>query len=285
MYIGTEFADATSSFSEARYVVMGVPVDITQSFRPGSRFAPSRIREASWNLESYSLEFELSLSEVPIHDCGDLAVEGSLKNILSHLSDVILKWLNEEKFPIVLGGDHSISIGTTGKLNNASVLIFDAHFDLRNEFDGTRFSHACVTKRLLDMMENGKIKEIILVGVRSGTREEKALADRTDGITYFTSTRIRKTGCGEVIDLLRSYDRIYISMDMDALDPSYAPGVSTPEPFGLTPWDVREILREIAKRSLGMDVVEVVPAYDTGVTSVLAARFVHDIIAMRESEI
>ncbi len=149
-------------------------------------------------------------------------------------------------------------------------MVFDAHFDLRDEFDGNRFNHACTTRRIF---EEGF--DVIIAGVRSGCKEERTFADR-NGIKYVFSWDLRSYE--DVERLVREYDRIYLSIDMDAFDPSFAPGVSTPEPFGINPRILLELFREIVDRVVALDIVEVVPDADK-VTQTLAAKLIFEFIA------
>ena len=278
MNFGLFFAGADSDYSSSRYVILGIPFDLTQSFRPGSRFAPGRIREASWNLESYSFDYGVDISDCSVHDMGNLDVEYPHEILLRKIGERVSEIVGDGKFPVIMGGEHSITAGCVSKLKKVSVLILDAHFDMRNEFDGSRSNHACVTRRLMEMRDAGTVEEIVLAGVRSGTREE---IENGDGLTVFTA-RDLSYGMDDLLSHLSSLKNIYISLDMDCFDPSVAPAVSTPEPGGLNFRNVMRILERVAGKSMGFDLVEVVPEYDSGNTCILSARIIRDFIAMRE---
>uniref|UniRef100_A0A7J2THS7 Agmatinase n=1 Tax=Archaeoglobus fulgidus TaxID=2234 RepID=A0A7J2THS7_ARCFL len=271
MHIDSYFSISNSKIDEADYVIYGIPYDATQSFKPGSRFAPNAIREASWNLESYSQFFSFDLSLAKICDAGNIFCDGSFFEIGKRVEEFLSK---VKGIPIALGGEHSISVLTTKKFKKSCFLVFDAHFDLRDEFDGSKFNHACTSRRIF---EEGF--EVIILGVRSGSREEREFADR-NGIVYRFSWNLEKAS--EVIEILESYDRIYLSIDVDAFDPCFAPGVSTPEPFGLNPAIILPIFSEISERVVAMDIVEVVPD-ENKITQTLAAKVIFEFIASRES--
>ncbi|TDA29797.1 MAG: agmatinase [Archaeoglobi archaeon] len=267
MHIDNYFSISNSEVRDAEFVIYGIPYDATQSFKPGSRFAPNAIREASWNLESYSQFFSFDLSFAKVCDAGNVNCDGSFQDIGMRIENLLG---DISGIPIAIGGEHSISCLTSRKFKKCCFLVFDAHFDLRDEFDGSRFNHACTARRIF---EEGF--DIVIAGVRSGSREERAFADRND-IKYIFSWDLK--GYEDVDRLVGEYDRIYLSIDMDAFDPSYAPGVSTPEPFGISPKILLELFREIADRIVALDIVEVVPDADK-ITQTLAAKLIFEFIA------
>lgn len=270
MHIDSFLSISNSKIEDADYVVYGIPYDATQSFKPGSRFAPNAIREASWNLESYSQFFSFDLSLAKVCDAGNIFCDGSFEEIGRRVDE----FLKEVKgIPIALGGEHSISFLASKKFKGSCFLVFDAHFDLRDEFDGNKFNHACTARRVF---ENGF--EVVIVGVRSGCKEERDFADK-EGIKYRFSWEIK--GPDDVLELLGDEKRIYLSIDMDAFDPSFAPGVSTPEPFGLNPMLLLPIFSEISDRVVALDIVEVVPDANR-VTQMLAAKLLFEFISARE---
>jgi len=267
MHIDNYFSLSNSGIEDAEFVIYGIPYDGTQSFKPGSRFAPNAIREASWNLESYSQFFSFDLSLAKVCDAGNVNCDGSFEEIALRVENFLSKFSG---IPIAIGGEHSISCLATRKFKNCCFLVFDAHFDLRNEFDGNKFNHACTTRRIF---ERGF--EVVIAGVRSGCKEERVFADR-NGINYVFSWELK--GYKDIEKLIEEYDKIYLSIDVDVFDPSFAPGVSTPEPFGISPYVVLELFSEIADRIVALDIVEVVPD-DNKVTQTLAAKLVFEFIA------
>ncbi len=262
MHIDSFFACSNSPLEEADFVIFGIPYDSTQSFKPGSRFAPTAIREASWNFEEFSLFFERNVCKV--FDAGNVYTDGSFEDIILEVSRFMQKI--DRKF-VALGGEHTVSYAIAKNVD-AHFVIFDAHFDMRDEFDGSKYNHACTTRRIL---ESGK--EVTLIGVRSCTREELEFA-RSEGVRFYTSFDCMKRW-NEILKELEETlpEKIYLSVDVDAFDPAYAPGVSTPEPFGIEPILFMDFIKRFGERITGMDVVEVVPDAER-VTPALAAKLV-----------
>ncbi len=271
MHIDSFFAISNSDFEDAEYVIFGIPFDGTQSFKSGSRFAPTAIREASWNMEDYSVYFDLSFDEVKVCDAGNINVDGSVEEVMGKVTKFFRKI---KAVPVAIGGEHSISYMVVRNMSNFCYLVFDAHFDLRDSFDGNPYNHACNTRRIQELGV-----DIIQVGVRSGTREERTFAEEK-GIEVFYSWQILENGVDDVIDALEDYRNIYLSIDIDAFDPSFAPGVSTPEPFGLHPIHLLKVIEEIGGRIIGFDVVEVIPDSEK-ITQSLAAKLICEVIAAR----
>ena len=268
MHIDSYFSLSSCEVEEAEYIIYGIPYDATQSFRPGSRFAPNAIREASWNLESYSNLFDVELSLVKISDAGNINCDGNFEQIVGR-TERFLEGIRA--FPIAIGGEHSVSFAATSRFRDSCYVVFDAHFDLRDEFDGYRFNHACTSRRVF---ESGM--EVTILGVRSGTKEERKFAESND-IQYLYSWDFEVE---KAVKMVEDYDRIYVSLDMDVFDPAFAPGVSTPEPFGLAPMEFLRFFASIADSVVGFDVVEVVPDSNK-VTQSLAAKVILEVIAAK----
>ena len=271
------FADARSDFEESQFVALGVPFDKTTTFRSGTRFAPTTIREASSNFEPELFEHGVDLSEVPFHDSGDLYDEGTVDDMVTAVEEEARRIVSAGKFPVIFGGEHSISPPVVKAFDDElSVVIIDAHLDYREEYQGLRNSHACAHRRIADHVGEDNV---FAFGVRSISDDE-----RSDKAHYADAFRIHREGCekvfGEMLSKLKR-EKVYLSLDIDGIDPAYAPGTGTPEPFGLTPFDVRHIINILGDRLAGFDVVEVCPPYDNGNTSILAARFVREVIAVK----
>jgi agmatinase len=280
MHIDSFFACANSELDEAEFVIFGVPYDATQSFKPGSRFAPTAIREASWNLENYSLYFNFNLDFAKICDAGNVNVDGSFDRILRNVEEFLSKVDLNRQIPIALGGEHSITYAIlkalSSKLDLSSIcyVVFDAHFDLRDEFDDNPFNHACTTRRIFEL----GVGKVIQIGVRSGTGEEKAFAEENDMAVYYSWDV--SEGIFEEIDSIVGDRMVYLSIDMDAFDPAFAPGVSTPEPFGLNPTIMLKFFERFSGKIFALDVVEVVPDSDR-ITQTLSAKLVFEFIASK----
>ena len=269
------------------FSILGVPLDMTSSFRSGYRHAPLSIRVAAQNLEYFSMRFDVDVDDFLYVDEGDVVLpqDGVVKAI--DVVKTVAEYLfTNARIPIFLGGEHTLTVGTARAAadifgRSMCVLVFDAHADLRTEYSGTRYSHACVVSRLLDLL--GK-DGIYLVGTRAVSRSEYEKL-KSSGIRYLTSRSVRKLGikhaASSLLDYVGTCRKIYLSVDMDVFDPAYSPGVATPEPDGMTPTEFFEILYEIlSDRFVALDVVEVTPPYDpSAVTSMLAAKVVLEFMA------
>jgi agmatinase len=277
----TTFADAHASFEDAEFVIAGVPFDRTTSFRPGARFGPDSIRLHSWNFESYDLETGIDLADAPVHDLGNAEEFGSAEDMVRSLREEIGPVYAAGKVPIVFGGDHACSPPIVeaypASAPSLGVLYLDAHMDFRDSYLGDRRSHACSSRRILEKVGS---RNVVVLGVRSVSREEME-ANQSIGMAYVTAHEIAKDGIQSAVqralNMLKT-ERIYISLDIDAIDPAYAGATGTPEPFGLTPRDVKYILGQAAPRLAGFDIMEVSPHYDNGNTSLLAARLAREAI-------
>lgn len=275
----TLFADANSDYKKARYVICGVPFDGTSSFRKGSSLAPQEMREASYNFETYSSFFDFDLVDADIHDAGDLNVAKDIDSTLEMISVHAEHYVKDGKIPIMLGGEHSLSYpfvkACQNKYPDIGFVVLDAHMDLREEFHGERNSHACISRHILEDVT----QKYVSIGVRSGTREEYGYV-RENGIKVFSADDVAAEGIEKIISEIRDYIRgpVYLSIDMDAIDPAYAPALGTPEPYGITPRDVRAVISCLAPDIVGFDLVEIAPAYDSGNTALLGAKLVRDFI-------
>ncbi|RZN40173.1 MAG: agmatinase [Methanosarcinales archaeon] len=283
------FADASSSYEDADFVMFGVPFDATSSFRYGSSEAPDVIRKASYNFETYNDFFNIDLTDLHIHDLGDLDLDTHTGDMLHAVHDVATMIIRDGKVPIILGGEHTLTYSCVRAFTEASdnppdfgVIVLDAHLDLRDEYLGAKQSHACVSRNIIDDLTDN----CVLIGVRSGSAEEYAHA-KEKGVLWHSADKVDDAGIEPVIrealDALsdRGCKRIYLSIDTDVIDPAYAPGVGNPEPFGLSPRDVRDAIRIAAPYTCGFDLVEVNPGYDRGESAMLGARLVREFIAAK----
>jgi len=273
------FADAESSFDDAKLVIFGAPYDKTSSFRIGASKAPSEIRQASWNFETFNIKTGRDLREVKFHDYGDLEIKDDYpKDMVEKIRDFTSSLIKKNKFPIAIGGEHSITSGIIQAFpKDIAVLCLDAHLDFRQKYENEPYNHACTIRRIADHID---IKNIALLGVRSAEKEEFVEANN-QGLLYIDSYTIKKIGIKKILDKIKEHlgnKKIYFSLDIDVFDISYAPGTSTPEPFGLTQWEVLEIIDFFSSQFIGFDIVEVCPSYDNGQTSILAAKIIRYII-------
>ncbi|MEM2074835.1 MAG: agmatinase [Zestosphaera sp.] len=258
---------------------VGVPFDSTNSFRSGSRLAPLTVRLASQSLETYSFRSGFALEENPPVDEGDIAVvHGSAEATLKNISAVSEELLKSRKAGFV-GGDHTVTYGIVDGLVKSlgrapCVLMLDAHLDFRADYLGFRYSHACVTRRVSELVGAGNV---MVVGFRAVDVKElrEAREARLNMLNAYELMRMTlREVSGRVGDFLSACSNFYISLDADVMDPAYAPGVATPEPEGLQPTFVMDLLTRVAdERLAAFDVVEVNPLVDTGnVTSFLASK-------------
>lgn len=279
------FADANATLKEARYVVLGVPFDRTTSFRPGARFGPDAIRQHSWNFETYNFETGIDLADVPVHDLGNTEEYGNAEDMAKGVREVVAPLWEEGKFLITFGGDHACAapvVEGAPRNDSLGVLYLDAHLDFRDSYLGDRRSHACSARRMVDRLGASKV---VVLGVRSIGRDEKEDNDKI-GMRFFSSFDLHRDGIQKVlakaVDLLGT-EKVYISLDIDGIDPAYAPATGTPEPFGMSPFDVKHIIDATADRLVGLDIMEVSPPWDQGNTSALAARLAREAILRVEA--
>jgi len=268
------FADADNPYADARYVIYGVPYDGTVSYMPGTRLGPRAIRDVSYNFESYLPDFDLDLLDVPVADLGDIEPFSLPDDVVEQVELAVHEFHRDGKLPIMIGGEHSVTPGAVKVLKPACYLVCDAHLDLRDEYGGTSDSHACATRRVMDC----GVEDVYIIGARSGTKEEYELAK---DLHLYSAEDVRRLGIDKVIDEIRTSvgDRsLYLSVDADGIDCCLTPGLGTPEPFGLTPLDVRDVVRAFAPAAVGFDYVEVCPN-DSGQTAAVAARIIRDFIA------
>ncbi|MCM2466807.1 agmatinase [Methanoculleus sp. CWC-02] len=269
------FADADAAYEDARYAIFGVPYDGTTSFKPGTRFGPRAIREVSFNFESYDPSTGIDFFDIPVADLGDLVISRLPEEVVDQVADIAGDIVRDGKVPVMLGGEHTATVGAVRAVQPDVYVVCDAHLDLRDELDGTPYSHGCVTRRVLDQ----GVDDVVIIGARSGDREQfEVAAERT---RLYSADTVRESGIGAVLREIREHiggKRVYLSIDADAIDCCLTPGLGTPEPFGMTPLDIREVVRTLAPHAAGFDYVEVAP-FDSGQTAAVAAQVVREFIA------
>lgn len=274
------FADAEASFDNASFILFGVPFEKTSSFRHGADKAPFEIRQASWNFERYDLRSGSNFEEIKIHDYGNLDVDTfKSKEVFDATKTFTKGLLTKNKTPIAMGGDHSITPGIVSAFpKDIGVISLDAHMDFRQQYKNDIYNHACVIRRIADHIP---LENIAVLGIRSAEKEEYDQA-KEKGLFFRDAFAINTVGMKHIIQetkqLLRG-KKIYLTLDIDVIDPAYAPGTSTPEPLGLTPMQVIEIIEEFSPQIIGCDLVEVCPPYDHGQTAVLAVKLLRTSIS------
>jgi agmatinase len=281
------FGGVQKPFEKATYVVFGVPFDATSTYRSGARFGPNAIRQASLNIETYSFRAGIDVEDLLLHDAGDLHVSTSPRKTVDMLKFVVADVLAAGKLPVAIGGEHTITLGILkglgGKAGETAVVSFDAHLDLRREYQGLTLSH---TTFMRVINEEVKPSKIIEVGTRAVCREELDYAKKA-GITFFTSQQLREEGTEQVTrkleEKLEPYENVYLSVDMDVLDPAFAPAVQNPEAEGIDAHTLIDVLCALCdKRVVGFDVLEIAPVYDQGISAVAAAKVIFEVLCQLE---
>jgi len=275
-FLNRFFAGSKAAYAGARYAIFGVPFDSTTSFRSGTRHGPGAIRELSYNFESYLPAYDLDLAEVPITDLGDLDTNVLPDDMVMEVQATVQEIVSDGKIPVMLGGEHSITTGAVRAATPDCFIVCDAHLDLREEYRGSIYNHACTTRRVY---EDG-IHDIIIIGGRSGTAEQFEFAK--NHLTLFPADEIQQKGTDIIIRELRNRiagKRIYLSIDADVIDCCLTPGLGTPEPFGLSPETIRDVIAAAAPQAIAFDYVEVCPPYDHGQAATVGAQMVREFIA------
>jgi agmatinase len=279
------FADAETSFQTASFILFGIPYEKTSSFRHGADKAPGEIRQASWNFERFDLHTKINYEDIPVHDYGNLEVQKlNSKELFTTGKNFTAKLLQKQKTPIAIGGDHSITPGiVTAFPTDIAVLSLDAHMDFRQEYKNDIYNHACVLRRIADHLP---ITNIAVLGLRSAEKEEYEQAEHL-GLFFRDAYTINDIGIKKIIQQTKTHlkgKKIYLTMDIDVIDPAYAPGTSTPEPYGLTPQQILEIIEAFTPQLIGFDLVEVCPPYDHGQTAVLGAKLIKTCVGLMWKE-
>ncbi|MGI9950937.1 agmatinase [Moorellaceae bacterium AZ2] len=274
---GGTFLGGTEDYAGARVCLLGLPLDVTTSFRPGSRFAPQTIRAVSEVLEDFSPTLRRNLGEVPFYDLGDLdLIPGDIEENLRRIEGSARKILQDGKFLLSLGGEHLVSYPLIRAVHrrypDLAVIHLDAHADLREDYLGKQYSHATVMRLVAGDIGPDNLYQF---GIRSCTWEELAYGSQQ---TNFFLDKIREP----LARLVPQWkDRpLYLSVDIDVIDPAFAPGTGTPEPGGCRPQEVFEAIYNLkGSRVVAMDLVEVCPPYDNGnITAILAAKIIREAI-------
>lgn len=270
------YMSCESSFDEATTVIYGAPFDGTVSNRPGTRFAADAIRSESYGLETYSPYLNKDLEDVRIMDSGDVDITiGNKVKVLEELEDTARTILNAGKLPFMIGGEHLVTLGpmraVLEKYPDAMLVQLDAHTDLRDDYMGEPLSHATVVRRIHDLIGDNRIYQY---GIRSGTKEEFDWSD--------THTVLEKFSIDTLKDLpgIIGNTPVYVTIDLDCLDPSIFPGTGTPEPGGLTYRELEPAFKVFEQLNVvAADIVELSPPYDhSGVSNAVAAKVARELM-------
>ncbi|MFX0168031.1 MAG: agmatinase [Candidatus Hodarchaeota archaeon] len=278
------FFGAPIDISAANYVFVGVPFDKTSTFRHGSQQGPVAIRNASQHIESYCLQENSSINaaELPLADIGNVSFSSETVESMLRSTEAVVAHLNSlEKIPLLLGGEHTLTLGAVRALPRDIVLVqFDAHMDLRDQYKGNEFTHASVQRRIVEHLGPD---HLIQIGIRAITEEEYDYA-KSHEIVFYSSDVILKEGA-EVIahrinEAIPPGPPIYISIDLDVLDPAFAPAVGNPEAAGVSTHELLTILNSIAPRATAFDITELTPQYDQGISAITAARIIKSFLCI-----
>lgn len=270
------FIGCDAEYDESKTVIFGAPFDSTTSYRPGTRFASSAMRNESFGIETYSPYQDKDLLDTRIFDGGDLELcFGNPKSALSDIYDLTKRILSDEKLPLMIGGEHLVALGAVRaaaeKYPELNIIHFDAHADLRDDYLGQKLSHACVMRRCHEILGDGRIFQF---GIRSGDREEFYW-----GKNHVYTNKFNFDGLDEVVISLKDKP-VYFTLDLDVLDPSCFPGTGTPEAGGVSfnelMWAVKKLT---ALNVVGIDVNELSPMLDqSGASTTLACKLLREIL-------
>ena len=262
------FPGAAADRTDADYALVGAPLDATTSFQPGTRFGPREVRHAAGGFEDFDRRTGRSFSDLAVHDHGDVRPRADVEEYLDYLRGTVADCASDGMVPLVVGGEHTVSLAAVRALDPDVAVVLDAHLDLRETYAGAETSHATVTRRLLAVVD-----EVLVLGARAGSQAGWERAEAGD-VTVVEPGEVTEwvADPGPTLD-----GDIYLSVDIDAADPGYAPGTGTPEPFGLEPATMRDVVRTVAPRVAGFDVVEVNDR-DDGQAATLAAKLLREFV-------
>lgn len=275
------FQSCESEYKDADVVIFSSPMDATCSFRPGTRFAGNQIRLESFGMEWYSPYFDMDLKDYKTCDIGDIDMpQGDVEKDLDCISNVTKEILKDNKIPVMIGGEHLTTLGVireiVKKYKDVNIIHFDAHTDLRTEFMGRELSHATVLRKCYDLL-NHKNANLYQFGIRSGDKTEFEWAK-----THIHQRKFDTYGLQEVVEKLKDKP-VYITIDLDVLDPSVFPGTGTPEAGGITYKELQQAILDMSKLNniVGCDMVELSPDYDPSkVSTQVASKVLRELLLL-----
>lgn len=254
------FPGASADVDEAAYVIIGAPLDRTTTFRPGTRFGPERIRRYSRHFDDFDHVTGQRFTDLAVGDDGDIPAGDDVSAYLNFLESTIRGHVYRDAMPVILGGEHTVSVAGVRATKPSTFVSIDAHLDLRDTYDENPLNHATTTRRILETVDR-----VVIIGARTGDEVEWDRADQPD---------VEVVPPNEAAAWTPTVDEpIYLSVDIDGADPSVAPGTGTPEPFGLSGSDMQRVVAACAPKAIGFDVVEV-NDHDDGQAATLAGKLV-----------
>ena len=259
--------------------IFGVPFDSTHSYKPGCRFGPDAIRDAFNNIEIFQPEFGVDLEVEAISDLGNTRHTVVAAEMLQMVKNVTSELKKQDKQIIILGGEHLITLGSfTCFPKDTGYVVFDAHYDLRDQYADIKLSHAAYLRRIVE--ERGS-ENIVHVGARAFVKEELAFLQEHNIATVSDKEISNGNGPKLLKDITSTFDSVYLSVDLDVLDPAFAPGVGNPEAVGISSRELYDLITTLQnKKIVAADIVELNPTYDNGSTASMAAKMIATIIAM-----
>ncbi|MBA4437911.1 MAG: agmatinase [Nitrosopumilus sp.] len=274
---------ASDDDSEPVATVFGIPFDATHSYKPGCRFGPDAIRDSFNNIEIFHPQLSVDLETVNIEDLGNTRHTVVASEMIDMVKKITTELVAKQRQLFILGGEHSITYGTyTSFPKDTGYVVFDAHYDLRDEFADIKLSHASYLRRVVE--ERGA-DNILHVGARAFVKEE--LEFLTEHKIKTISDKEIRDGKGPQLlkDHVSTFDTMYSSFDLDVLDPAYAPGVGNPEAVGITSRELFDMIYSLQEtKVIGADIVELNPYHDNGATASLAAKIMSTLIAINLSQ-
>ena len=268
-----------SDDSEPTATLFGIPFDSTHSYKPGCRFGPDVIRDAFNNIEIFMPQFGVDLEQVNIKDLGNLQHTVVSQNMIDMVRKTTTELKDSSNQLIILGGEHSLTYGSyLSYPKDTGYVVFDAHYDLRDEYADTKLSHAAYLRRIVE--EQGP-ENIIHVGARAFVKEELEFLNEHSIQTISDSDVRNGDGPKLLKQLTDKFENLYVSIDLDVLDPAFAPGVGNPEAIGITSRELYDMVTSLENKTIkATDIVELNPSFDNGSTASLAARMISVIISM-----
>lgn len=272
------FIACDAEYEDSKIVLFGAPFDSTTSYRPGTRFASSAIRNESFGIETYSPYTDKDLLDISVFDSGDLELcFGNTEYALNDIENRTAEILNDGKIPFMIGGEHLVTLGAVRavfkKYPDLHIIHFDAHADLRDDYLGAKLSHASVIRRCYDLVGDDKIYQF---GIRSGDREEFKWAK-----SHVFTNKFNFDGLAETVEKLKGKP-VYFTLDLDVLDPSIFCGTGTPEADGVSFRELLNAIMEVSKLNIvGLDMNELSPIYDqSGASTALACKLLREILLL-----
>ena len=270
---------ASGDDSEPVATVFGIPFDSTHSYKPGCRFGPDVIRDAFNNIEIFHPQFGIDLEAVNIEDLGNTTHTVVASEMIDMVGKITKELVATNRQLFILGGEHSLTYGTYMSFpKETGYVVFDAHYDLRDEYANTKLSHAAYLRRIVEKRGAGNI---LHVGARAFVKEELEFL-KEHNIKTISDRQVREGKGPQLLkEFASSFDSMYTSFDLDVLDPAYAPGVGNPEAAGMTSRELFDLIYSLEnKKVTGVDIVELNPQYDNGATASIAAKIMSTLIAM-----